>query len=383
MGSIESARGQFLVFAELTAFALGLGLAGQHSLLHGLDGYPVALRVADGVCGALGFVALWWRRRFPVVFAIFIAGIATFSTLAGGLAVIAVVTVAAHRSWRTALLIATVIAATTWPSTRLYPADGADWQLLWACVFYYGVSGWGMFMQARRQLVETLRERADRAEASREQHAGHARIAERHRIAREMHDVLAHRLSLLSVQAGAFEVAVGSTDTTSAELAQAAQAIRSTTHLALHELRGAVQVLRTDTDDSTAAPQPGAADLPALLAEASAATELQVAIDLDLSDLPEDTGRTLYRIVQEGLTNARKHAPLSTVNVELSGDPEAGVRLRLTSWLPTEPAPSTTPGSGSGLIGLRERAALAGGDLEVTVTADERFQLSAWLPWSR
>jgi signal transduction histidine kinase len=202
-----------------------------------------------------------------------------------------------------------------------------------------------------------------------------------------MHDVLAHRLSLLSVQAGALEVTpAGAGDEA---VTEAAAAIRATTHQALQELRSVVRVLRDDDEASTSAPQPVAADLPTLVAESSAAA----VIDADwggipLATVPPQAGRTLYRIVQEGLTNARKHAPASSVDVRLDGTPDDGLSVTVTSWLPVDrrngglgAAAGNGHGGGAGLIGLRERAALAGGHVEVTVTADDRFRLSAWLPW--
>jgi signal transduction histidine kinase len=107
--------------------------------------------------------------------------------------------------------------------------------------------------------------------------------------------------------------------------------------------------------------------------------------------VPPDTGRTLYRIVQEGLTNALKHAPGSAVVVAMDGAPDRGLSVTVTSWLPVDrKAPGDSAGTGgagaggggTGLIGLRERAALAGGHVDAAMTGDDRFQLSAWLPWA-
>ena len=257
---------------------------------------------------------------------------------------------------------------------------------LFVVIMIFAVTGWGMFIRARRQLLASLRRRAERAERSREEHARHARIAERQRIAREMHDVLAHRLSLLSVQAGALEVTpVAAGD---GAVTETAAAIRSTTHQALQELRSIVRVLRDDDEPGTAPPQPVAADLPALVAEASATTSIRTDWDdVELAAVPPDTGRTLYRIVQEGLTNARKHAPGSAVEVTVDGAPDRGLSVTVTSWLPPgQSAPGHETGSGTGtgagLIGLRERAALAGGHIEAQVTGGNQFRLSAWLPWA-
>jgi signal transduction histidine kinase len=365
----------------LGGLSLVLGLVGSASLLHGLAGYPLGLRVADGVFGSAAYVGLWWRRRYPVAYAGYVLVVSLFSTLTGGLSFIAAYTVASQRGWRTALVISSLFAISVWPSLVIYDnnSDGLKVPLTLATVVTFAVTGWGMFVRARRLLLGSLRDRAQRAEESREEHAAHARIAERQRIAREMHDVLAHRLSLLSVQSGALEFAA---DASPQDIAAAAGAVRTTAHQALQELRSIVHVLRDD-EDGTAPPQPVAADLPALLAESATAAAIDADCgDLDLAEVPADTGRTLYRIVQEGLTNARKHAPGSAVEIKLTGTPVDGLSLAITSWLPVgRTAPPAPPGSGTGLIGLRERAVLSGGRIDVTVTEDDRFRLLAWLPW--
>jgi signal transduction histidine kinase len=378
----QSVPVQILIFSVVAALSLGLGLTGGDSLVHGLAGHPWLLRAADVAFGVIAYVALWWRRRYPLAFAGYVIIIGVFSTLAGALSYMAAFTVAVHRNWPAALLTSSLIVATAWPSFLLYDHDPAARRRLMLFMFLttVAVTGWGMFIRARRQLLASLRNRAKRAEESREQHALHARTAERQRIAREMHDVLAHRLSLLSVQAGALEF---TTDASPQEVAGAAGAIRETTHQALKELRSVVRVLREDDENSTAAPQPVASDLPALIAES--ATTASVRMDfgaVDLAAIPADAGRTLYRIVQEGLTNARKHAAGSAVEVTLTGTPPDGLSLTITSWLPVDRAVhDKTPGSGTGLVGLRERAVLSGGRVDVTITDDDRFQLSAWLPW--
>jgi signal transduction histidine kinase len=372
---------QIVIAAVLGALALALGLSGADGLLHGRAGYPLPLRVADVVFGSIAYAGLWWRRRYPLAFAGYVLAVSIFSTLAGDLTFIAAYTVAAHRGWRAALITSTLLTVSAWPGLLLYNNGhgGIRVVMVLIVILTFALTGWGMFVRAHRQLLASLRDRAQRAEESREQHAAHARIAERQRIAREMHDVLAHRLSLLSVQSGALEFAA---DASPDDIASAAGAIRATTHQALQELRSIVRVLRDD-DDGTAAPQPVAADLPALLAESATAASINVDCDsLDLGKVPADTGRTLYRMVQEGLTNARKHAPGSAVDVTLTGTPAEGLSLAITSWLPVgraaRPAP---PGSGTGLIGLRERAVLCGGRVDVAVTDDDRYQLRAWLPW--
>ncbi|HEY3648626.1 MAG TPA: histidine kinase [Streptosporangiaceae bacterium] len=392
-----SLRARIAIFVVAGGLSLLLALSSDHTVFGGLDGYPWGLRAADVACGVVAYVALWWRRRWPLAFAAYIVVISVFSTLSGGLAFVAAFTVAVHRNWPTALVTSALLTLAAWPSLVLYTGGGTrnvGVLMVVVTVLLFAATGWGMFIRARRQLVASLRGRAERAERSREEHARLARIAERQRIAREMHDVLAHRLSLLSVQAGALEVtpsAAGDEDATT----EAAAAIRATTHQALRELRSIVRVLRDDDiggEAGTAPPQPVAADLPALVAEASATTSIRADWSgVELAAVPPDTGRTLYRIVQEGLTNARKHAPGSAVVVAMDGAPQRGLSVTVTSWLPVDrPAPGDgastgragTAGTGTGLIGLHERAALAGGHVDAAVTGDDRFELSAWLPWA-
>ena len=122
-------------------------------------------------------------------------------------------------------------------------------------------------------------------------------------------------------------------------------------------------------------------DVVRLVDDARAAGE-RVDLDDHLDDVPSTpTGRTAYRIVQEGLTNARKHAPGARVTVRLTGNPREGLTLTLTNARPVAP-PATLPTSGLGLLGLTERVALAGGRLEQGVTPEGGYRLAVWLPWA-
>ena len=217
-----------------------------------------------------------------------------------------------------------------------------------------------------------------------------ARTAERTRIAREMHDVLAHRLSLLATYAGALAYRP---DAPPEQLSRAAEVIRGGAHQALDELREVIGVLRDDDRPDLIAdsrPLPGLAALPGLVGESRAAgTPVELAGLLadegrDAAVVPDALGRTVYRVVQEGLTNARKHAPGEPARVRLSlGEgPAAGLDLVIASRLPAGPVSGAPPGAGTGLIGLAERVELAGGRLEAGRRGGE-FVLRAWLPWSR
>ena len=238
--------------------------------------------------------------------------------------------------------------------------------------------GWGQGDRARQALLASLRERARRAEAEQASRVAEARVAERARIAREMHDVLAHRLSLLATYAGALEYRP---DAPPEQLARAAGVVRAGVHQALDELREVITVLRDDDDVDGKHPLPGLADLDALIAETrDAGTAVGVTRRVTQpEDLPGGLGRTAYRVVQEGLTNARKHAPGQPVRVLLAGKP--GGRLAVELANPVGPADPVINGSGTGLIGLTERVRLAGGEIDHTISADGEFVLRAWLPW--
>jgi signal transduction histidine kinase len=194
-----------------------------------------------------------------------------------------------------------------------------------------------------------------------------------------MHDVLAHRISLLSLHAGALEFRP---DAPPEEVARAAGVIRSSAHAALEDLRAVIGVLReAPPGEAPERPQPTLADLPALIEESRDAGMRVTFSSPDLVAPPDSLGRNAYRIVQEGLTNARKHARGSTVDVVLAGSPEAGLEIEIRNRLPVGAVASSIPGAGSGIIGLSERASLAGGRLEHGRTEAGDYRLWAWLPW--
>jgi signal transduction histidine kinase len=334
--------------------------------------------VVDGLCGVVAFVALWWRRRHPGRVAVVVLVLAGFSALAAGASVAAVFNAALRLPPRRLAGVAALSIAGSVTSAYAYGNPGGyDFSgLLVGILLTVVVVGWGLFTRAQRDLVASLHERAARLEAERRLHEEAARDAERRRIAREMHDVLAHRISLLSVHAGALEFRP---DAPPEEIARAAGVVRGAAHAALQELRDVIGMLRDDdgeggwagSDDAVAPPQPTLCDVPALVEESRAAgtrVALRIAVPEDDEAMPAAVGRTAYRIVQEGLTNARKHAPGAAVEVDVAVSSDEGLVVRVASRAAVGAGVGARggerpPGAGTGLIGLGERVALAGGSL--------------------
>ncbi|GIF95921.1 sensor histidine kinase [Catellatospora citrea] len=346
---------------------------------------PQLIQLADLVAGAVLCLALFWRRRFPLALAVATAVAGAFSPLSGGAAVVALVTLGARGRLGAVLAVGAGHAVLSLPYLHLYPdPDVSFWpSVAWTWLLLAMITGWALVVGARRQLVRSLRERAVRAEAEQELRVAQARQLERTRIAREMHDVLAHRISLLSLHAGALEFRP---DASPEEVAQAAGVIRDSAHQALQDLRAVIGVLRTpdESGDEPQRPQPTLSDLPELVAESlSAGMRVQLTQRLpDPVELPAHAGRTAYRVVQEGLTNARKHAPGAAVQVAVVGAPENGLTVEVLSRAPLGGAPATAiPGTGTGLVGLAERVSLAGGRIEHGRTPAGDFRLWTWQPW--
>nr|WP_246299422.1 histidine kinase [Nocardioides panaciterrulae] len=340
------------------------------------------LLALDLGCGAVGFALVVRRRRWPLSVALVTAALGAVSGIAAGPAVLAAVSVATRRRlWQVALVgLANVVAGMV--VVRVQPTDQT--QPMWlnltvTAVFTIGVLGWGMYLGSRRELIWTLKHRAERAEAEQSLRVAQARGNERARIAREMHDVLAHRISQISLHAGALAFRE---DLGAEEMRASAGVIREKAHEALTDLRGVLGVLRdAGTGELLGAPQPTYDDLVELVAEARDSglnVDFHDQLDPDDDPMPEVVGRTVYRIVQEGITNARKHAPGSHLTIRVSGSPGEGVGVVLRNPLGFGTA---TPGAGLGLVGLTERAELRGGRLEHRRDGSS-FVLQGWIPWA-
>ncbi|NGO70827.1 sensor histidine kinase [Streptomyces boncukensis] len=385
---------------------LGAGLVGLVvlGLAESGDERPGWLMDLDPLLGLLVCLSLWWRRRFPLAVALLATPAVGFANSAFGAGFIVIGNLALRLPWQRAVPVLALYAAAEVPYALLVPAPNGEMvgQAAFTASYVLGAFACGSALRARRALVLKLREDADRERADHARRLAHARRAEREAIAREMHDVLAHRISLLSVHAGALAYRTKQSDTGSApalsdaEISDSAQVIRGNAHQALEELREVLHMLRDDDPESAGreekgrtAPQPRIGDIRELVEEARAAGQqvglhgLPGAEELSrdgAAPLRPQQQRTAYRVVQEGLTNARKHAPGAPVTVRLNGGPGAELTVEVSNPEPTggRDGPEI-PGAGAGLTGLHERVELEGGTLEYA-GRDGVFVLRARIP---
>ncbi|PXY30893.1 sensor histidine kinase [Prauserella muralis] len=355
------------------------------------DQQPAWFLDVDPWIGLAACLALWWRRRFPVALvwallpALLISGTATGATLA------AILTVAIHRRWQVAALATAPYLAASVPFGYLNPEPGMSRPATVAVVLLMFLTPlvWGVAIRSRRQLMVSLHRDAERQRREHELRLADVRRAERERIAREMHDVLAHRISLLSVHAGALAYRTAQAETGTgpaldpAEMGEAVSVMRDNANQALTELGDVLNVLRSGDPEDTLTPQPRLRELPRLVEEARAAGQLvtfETPLPTGTGSLRPQVQRTAYRLVQEGLTNARKHAPGGEVTVRVAGAPGDGLEVEVTNTLPEGTPATGGAGAGVGLAGLAERVNLDGGTL-THGPRQGRFVLRAWLPW--
>jgi signal transduction histidine kinase len=394
------------------------------------------LVLLDVAVGLTALVILPFRHRAPLVLTLFVVAITAVSPLGLGAGGVMLISLATRRRVGELVPVAAVFLVSG-VLAEAFVFRSADETPLWQVTIATAVVAAllvviGLYIGGRRELVRSLRERARLAEEEEQLRLAQARDHERTRIAREMHDVLAHRLSLVALHAGALEYR---DDLDPAETRATAGVIRENARTALTELRDVLGVLREPGPDGGAAaapPQPTLAGLDELLHEARAAgmaVELESSLPAALTGGRDDpaaadgppeeappttTSRHAFRIVQECLTNARRHAPGQPVTVTLDGRPGGELVVRVENLLaaaprgivppyPSHPGspPSalSTAGSlpagagagaagaravrgGHGLDGLTERARLVGGRLTVDSSAG-RHVVEARLPWTR
>jgi signal transduction histidine kinase len=325
---------------------------------------------------------LVWRRVAPLVTIVLVSGaVIAQSLLAPGAAfgeflavMLATYSVAAHADSRGAVLgLITVIPAVVLQSLR-ETGELAPFELVYGVVYFGGSWLLGRVVRRRRLDAVGLAERAARLERDRDERAREAVAAERSRMARELHDVIAHSISVIVVQAGAAEEMC---ERDPDQARQALRSIRTAGSDALTEMRRLLGVLRSAGDELSLEPQPGLDRLDDLVHQARDAG-LQVRLDVtgQPQRLPPGLDLTAYRVVQEALTNVRKHAGTSHAQVRVRYLPN-GLHLEITDDGAGQPS---AVGNGHGLLGMRERVELYGGTLTAQHRAAGGFEVCARLP---
>ncbi|MEU7803152.1 histidine kinase [Micromonospora arborensis] len=376
---------QGIVDVVLVVVAVGFGL---FILIPTIDMHSRSALVLDLVLGTAACGALAGRRRFPTAVAGFAVTASAVSAFAAGASLVALFTAAirVRTPVIAALTAAELIATFCFPLVYPEPAGFSyRTQIIMGSLMNLAVAGWGLMVRAQRNYLRAVLDRAHDLEVGQELLAATTRDQERRRIAREMHDALAHRLSLLSVHAGALEFR---SDLSPEQTRTMAAVIRQTSHDALGDLQDVIGILR---DGSTSAgsllePRVGLDDLSALIDE-SRLSGSEVDVDQRVDQASGSASRnaaaaaTAYRIVQESLTNARKHAPGSPVRIVVRSHEEGEIAVTVSTFLDRRPAPaSIIPGSGTGLSGLSERVSLLGGTFSSGRAANQ-FVVTARLPW--
>jgi Signal transduction histidine kinase len=366
--------------------------------------FPPIVRSIAGF-GAFPMIAvsvlLVWRNRMPVLVSVLATAFTLVLPTTPLPAWIALAALAAvRRGWLLWVMIAATYVATAvaccWdvasPTSTISdfigsPAAGtvARIDLFWSVpvLAAFAVAPFAAFGIARRVRIERDQARRGNAAATRNIAALHQEVSlerERQEIAREIHDTLAARLSAVSVQAGALELTVGDDNE---QAVAAARAVRQSAQTSLEDLRHVVRVLRNPTAAFPAS-NTGLNDLGQLVdASLREGTDIRAQIILtDPASCDPEVAHACYRLVQESISNVRRHGSGATLFVEVRGGPETGLTIRATNWLlPAERGSSSS--GGHGLTGMSERAALVGGTFQAGPTPEGSFSVVAWLPWKR
>jgi signal transduction histidine kinase len=322
--------------------------------------------------------------RSALIAALVIGGLLSISASAWAASLFSMISIASRgrRSWAVLIYAVTVVSsivgyfvldsAETWIDALLVCGISAVMLLVPVLI---GMYRWSRRRRIRALEAEALTARREAAALVREEHARaeQSRAQERTRIAREMHDTLSHRLALISTYAGALDYRE---DLDRETVRSTARLVQQTAATASAELRTVLDILRDDPGDTR--PEPGLRSVPELLEQfraAGAHIEVIGQEDFDAHDLPDTAARTLYRILQEALTNAVKHAPGAPVTVRWSRRAGA-VSLTVSNPLVADAHPEP---SGFGLVGLDERARGLGGTIS-TERTETMFRLEACIP---
>ncbi|MBB4923906.1 sensor histidine kinase [Kitasatospora kifunensis] len=385
------------VLALLAAVECALG---GYGLVHDRFHLGTGFAIAAAVIGALGGATLLVRRRWPTV-PVLVSMILVPGLFGIVLLVVGLYTLCSTWTWpsgrRQVVAVTSVIFVETlgmvlFSMLTVEPQPGQQLPATWVFVLFSvlvavgltvsPVVG-GLYIGARRRLVESLKDRALGLEAELDmlaerarERATRARLEERTRIAREMHDVVAHRVSLMVVHAGAVE-RIATRDPQKAM--QSAKLMAETGRQALDELREILGVLRMSEEVPVESPL-GLTELPRLIDQSKAAgMHVTLTVSGDRQPYRGDAEQTAYRVVQEGLTNAHKHAGGARVSVLLAYVPN-GVRVAVVNESPGAGEQVRLPSGGNGLVGMEERVRALGGSFTAGPRQEGGFRVEALLP---
>jgi signal transduction histidine kinase len=352
-----------------------------------LSGVPVGMLAVGYALVLLHTLPLAARRRFPGT----VLGISVASGLAigalglppfflGPAILVAVYSVAAYGDRRVALA-GLAAAELGLAAVQLTPGK-FDAPVVWVQFALIIGAAWllGYFVGDRHVYAARLEERTAELEQAREELARRAVAEERLRLARELHDVVAHSMSVIAVQSG---VGAHVAESRPEEVGKALSAIEATSRATLEELRRLLGVLRQDSEpQASLAPVPGLADLEGLLGEvAKAGLAVRLQVEGTPSPLPAGVDLSAYRIVQEALTNVVKHAGPAQAQVTIGyRDRDVTVEVTDDGRGAAAPTGDGRGGTGHGLVGMRERVAAFGGDLETGPRPGGGFRVAARLP---
>ena len=364
----------------LAFLAAGLVLLRWHPLPEEVVQGPVAVNVLAVAAASLPLAA---RRVAPLQVALVVIGSLGVRALLGPplemyppilAALVAGYSLGAYGTLRAAAITLPVAVTSLVVAAEYGTGGDATPDPVAALVLLTVVWAVGRAAHVRHEQASARLRRAEELDAERERQAQEAVLAERRRIARELHDSVSHSLAVIRMQAGGAQAALASRP---GAVSSSLDAIERIARAGLTEMRALLDLLDDDGEVPDRAPLPGLGSLEELLAGADAAgIRSELRISGDLAAVPATVGLCGYRIVQEALTNLSKHAAGARVRIELEASPGC-LEVRATD----DGGAALSPvGAGRGLAGLRERVALLGGEFEAQ-PVDGGFRLSARLPW--
>jgi signal transduction histidine kinase len=337
-------------------------------------------RVVPGlIVGVLSVAALLVRRRWPFGTLVTVLAIAIASPVDAQFVLplaVALYTIGSLRSWEVAVAGAGLVIGTGLVYILVGgPGLGYD-DLLATAMASAIATGIGLWSGSRRNSMELLEERAERLDRERELLAERAVAEERIRIAQELHDVVAHNVSLIVVQAQALGATMGDPRVTAAT-----DGIADLGRSAMTEMHRTLKLLRGSDEAAERAPQPGLGDLDGLLARSRAAgLQVELSVSGQPRPLPQSVDLSAFRIVQEALTNVVRHAGRAHTTVQV-GYRDDGLELTVVDDGDGATGPRSGDAGGHGLIGMRERAAVFGGSLSAGPRDGHGFEVRALLPY--